>query len=52
MKVVQTRTQNTYNAPASGNGTAISPLDITITPKKSGNMVVLEWNVHGEIVHN
>ncbi|MFZ3232095.1 MAG: hypothetical protein WA194_00895, partial [Patescibacteria group bacterium] len=52
MKVVQTRAQNTYAAPASGNGSAITPLDVTITPKKVGNMVVLEWNVHGEISYN
>lgn len=23
-----------------------------MTPKKAGNMVVLEWVVHGEIDHN
>ena len=46
MKAVQTRTQATYSAPGSGNGTAITPLDVTITPKKAGNMVVLEWVVH------
>lgn len=52
IKAAQTRTQATYSAPASGNGTAIVPLDITITPKKAGNMVILEWVVHGEITYN
>ncbi|MDD5769564.1 MAG: hypothetical protein PHE25_01245 [Candidatus Gracilibacteria bacterium] len=46
---VQTRIQNTYTSPGSGNGTAIDPLTIIITPKKAGNKVILEWNVNGEM---
>ena len=49
---VQTRTQGTYEAPASGNGTAVTPLNIVITPKKAGNKIILEWIVNGEAHHN
>ncbi len=48
IKAVQTRTQATYVTPTTGNGVEITPLNITITPKKAGNMVILEWNFHGE----
>lgn len=49
---VQTRTQDTYSATTSGDGTAITPLDIVFTPKKAGNRVVLEWTVNFECDHN
>jgi hypothetical protein len=48
MNYVQTRTQGTYSAPTTGDGTVITPLDIVFTPKKSGNLVILEWIVNGE----
>lgn len=34
--------------PANLNGTKIPQLDITFTPQKAGNTVVLEWDVFGE----
>lgn len=46
--MVQTRTQATYTTPTTGNGVEITPLNITVTPKKAGNMVILEWVIHGE----
>ena len=46
--VVQTRTQNTYSAPISGNGTEITPLNLSITPRKAGNRMLLEWHINGE----
>ncbi len=52
MKYVQSRTITTYTAPASGNGTPITPLDIVITPRKAGNAIVLEWIINGEIGEN
>jgi hypothetical protein len=36
--------QNTANL----NGTKITQLDITFTPQKAGNTVVLDWAIHGE----
>ena len=50
--MVQTRTQATYSAPISGNGTIITPLNLVITPKKAGNRIILEWIVNGEMYHN
>lgn len=52
MEAVQSRTITTYSAPASGTGTAITPLDIVMTPRKAGNKMVLEWTIHGEMTHN
>ena len=34
--------------PANPYGTKIPQLDITFTPQKAGNKVVLEWNIFGE----
>jgi type II secretory pathway pseudopilin PulG len=48
----QTRDQTTYTAPTTGNGTVITPLNLTITPKKAGNKVILEWIVNGEGYEN
>jgi hypothetical protein len=52
---VQTRAQAVLTSgwggvqnPANINGTKIQPLDITFTPQKAGNIVVLDWSVHGE----
>ena len=45
---VQTRTQGTYSAPTSGDGTEITPLTLTITPTASGNKVILDWIVNSE----
>lgn len=49
---IQTRTQNSYTALTTGDGTAITELDITITPKKSGNKIVLEWVINFESVED
>lgn len=46
---VQTREQWTYSTPISGNGTEITPLKLTLTPKKAWNKVILEWIINGEI---
>jgi hypothetical protein len=48
---VQTRTQGTYSAPTTGDGTEITPLTITMTPTASGNKVILDWIVNGECYH-
>lgn len=46
---VQTRTQATYTAPVSGDGTEITPLTLTVTPRKAGNRMLLQWVVVGEV---
>lgn len=52
VKMLQTRAQATYTTSTSGNGVDITPLNITITPKKAGNMVILEWVMHGEVYND
>jgi len=49
---VQTRSKGSYSGPTSGDGTIITPMTITITPKKAGNMVILDWVLMGEAGHN
>tara|TARA_R110000772_G_scaffold208013_1_gene318497 strand:+ start:637 stop:1203 length:567 start_codon:yes stop_codon:yes gene_type:complete len=48
VNMLQTRTQDSYAAANSGNGTVITPLNITFTPKQAGNKVILEFTVNGE----
>ena len=48
VNMLQTRTQGSYTAATSGNGTVITPLNITFTPKQAGNKVILEFTVNGE----
>ncbi len=50
--VVQTRDQSTFAAPITGDGTEVTPLRLTITPKKAGNMIILDWIVNGEMHHD
>lgn len=55
-KVIQTvwvrsDTRATYTAPASGIGTVITPLNLTITPKRLDSTIWLRWTVHGEAHH-
>lgn len=38
--------------PANLYGTKIAPLDITFTPKKAGNTVVLTWSINGESTYS
>ena len=46
---VQTREQGLFDAPISGDGTIVTPLNLVITPKKAGNKIILEWIVNGEM---
>jgi hypothetical protein len=48
VNMLQTRTQGDFAAGTSGNGTAITPLNITFTPKQAGNKVILEFTINGE----
>jgi|GEM_PF-5854292 len=49
VNTIQTRTQGIYSAVTTGDGTEITPLTITFTPKKSGNKIILEWVINGEV---
>ena len=53
---VQTRNNSTFTSGwggiqnlANGNGTKITPLDITFTPSKAGNRVLLNWTICCEV---
>ena len=49
---VRTDTRGTYSAPPSGNGVAITPLRLTITPKRSDSWIWLRWTVFYEMHHD
>jgi hypothetical protein len=56
---VQTRTQAILTSGWGGAqnvanlyGTKIAPLDITFTPQKAGNRVVLTWSINGECINS
>lgn len=56
-KVIQTvylKTENltTFSAPNSGDGTAITDLRLTITPKRANSWIWLRWTVFYEMSHD
>ena len=54
VQVVTVRSDNrtTYSAPASGGGTTITNLNLTITPKNAKSMLVITWMISGECNNN
>lgn len=44
--------QATYSSPNSGDGTAISALDINITPKRADSLLLCTWMINGEVHWN
>lgn len=49
---VRTDTRGTYASNNSGNGTAITPLNLTITPRRSDSIIWLRWTVFYELHHD
>lgn len=49
---VTTDSRATYSAPASGNGTTVTDLNLTITPKSADSLILLTWMINGEAVYN
>ena len=45
---VRTDTRTTFSAPSSGNGTVISQLNLTITPRNSANLIICKWMINCE----
>lgn len=41
--------QSTYSSNPSGNGTTVTDLNLTITPKFSNSLILLRWNINGEM---
>lgn len=42
----------TWSSNNSGNGTTITSLNLTVTPKRAANRLIMRWNLYGEINHN
>jgi len=51
-KSIQTSAKTTYSAAVSGNGTAVTDLNITITPKFATSLIILTWMINGEMHYN
>jgi hypothetical protein len=51
-KSIQTSNRSTYSAAVSGNGTAVTDLNITITPKYATSLIILTWMINGESSYN
>lgn len=49
---VRTDTRPTYTASNTGNGTAITQLRLTITPKRADSWIWLRWHVFYEMHHD
>lgn len=49
---VRMDSQITYSSPATGNGTTIAGLAITITPKRSTSLLLCTWMINCEITEN
>ena len=47
-----TRTATSYSGPITGNGTSIDALNMTITPRKAGNKIIIKWMLGGESTDN
>lgn len=49
---IRTTTQTTYSAPGSGNGTTLSALAISITPKSASSLLICSWMINYEVLYN
>jgi hypothetical protein len=49
VQTVRTDERNTYSSATSGNGTAVSALNLTITPKFSNSLIACQWMINGEL---
>lgn len=49
---VRTTTQTTYSAPGSGDGTTISALAISITPRSASSLLICSWMINYEVLYN
>ncbi len=45
----RTDVRSTWSSPNSGNGTTVSDLSLTITPKFSNSLLVIQWNINFEL---
>lgn len=48
----QQHNRSTWSSPPSGNGTTITDMNLTITPKRAGSIILCEWRMSAEIQHD
>lgn len=46
---VRTDERNAYSSNNTGNGTPVTPLNLTITPKFANSLILCQWMVNGEL---
>lgn len=46
---VRADAQNTYSSPTTGNGTTISALNLSVTPKSANSLLIMQWMINGEM---
>lgn len=44
--------RSTWSSPPTGNGTTITDMNLTISPKRAGSIILCEWTMFGEIQHD
>ncbi len=49
---VRSDDRTTFSSPSSGNGTLISALNLSITPRFTNSMILCHWMINGEIHHD
>lgn len=49
---VRTDARNTYSVSNSGDGTTVTDLNLTITPKYSSSLLIIQWMINGESHHD
>ena len=52
VRTVRTEARNTYSAPTTGDGTTVTDLNLTITPKFSNSLLIAQWMFNGELHHD
>lgn len=54
VQVVQTRTsaRNTYAAAVTGNGSTITDLNLTVTPKSASSLMLITWMINAEVFYD
>ena len=49
VKYVRTDLRTTYSSSASGNGTTVAALNLTIVPKYANSLLLMQWMINGEM---
>ena len=52
MFTIRTDVRTAYYAENTGNGSTISALNLTITPKFSSSLLIMEWMINAEVHHD